>query len=147
MSFLLSYGAQYGLHAVTYLARCGPTSRTANEIAEAIGAPRKYMQIVLVELTRKGVLRSVRGKAGGYELARPANELDFSDVLSALSGPLAECLSATPHTCRPCPSLGLCEIRPAIQAAQAAIYATLREWKADLDGRRPDGKASEAHAP
>jgi Rrf2 family cysteine metabolism transcriptional repressor len=56
--------------------------------AEEQGLPPKYLPQILLELKGKGILRSVRGMAGGYLLARPPAEITLGDVLQAVDGPL-----------------------------------------------------------
>jgi len=60
----------------------------AETLAEAQGAPGKFLIQILVELKAQGIVRSVRGVAGGYLLARPPAEITLGDVLQAVDGPL-----------------------------------------------------------
>ncbi len=61
----------------------------AKEIASVEGIPEQFLEQVLAALRRAGVVRSVRGAGGGYELARPARNITAGDVVRALSGPIA----------------------------------------------------------
>ena len=52
--------------------------------------PRKFLEAILGDLRRAGIVRSQRGAEGGYALARPASEITIGDVIRAVDGPLAE---------------------------------------------------------
>ena len=56
------------------------------DVAEEQGVPPKYLPQILIELKAQGIVRSVRGKAGGYLLARPPAEITLGDVLRAVQG-------------------------------------------------------------
>lgn len=80
---LLSITAQYSLRAVVYLAGCGGDSPVrAAELAEAVEVPPNYMGKILNQLVRAGILRSERGKKGGFEIAVPAEEITLYEVVS-----------------------------------------------------------------
>lgn len=70
---------------------------SAAVLAEAQGLPRKFLEAILLDLRRAGLVRSVRGPRGGYQLARPATEIAVGDVLRAVDGPLAEVRGRRPQ--------------------------------------------------
>ncbi len=80
---ILSATSQHALRAILSLASGAvePPVR-ASELAEAAGVPPNYMGKILHQLVKSGILRSVRGKNGGFELAVPAEELSLLDVVS-----------------------------------------------------------------
>ena len=86
----LSVKSDYAARAVLALARHYPhhAALTMDQVAEEQGLPPKYLPQILLELKSKGILRSVRGMAGGYLLARPPTEITLRDVLMAVDGPL-----------------------------------------------------------
>ncbi len=88
----LSVKSDYAARAVLGLARHypRPDSLTMDQLAEEQGLPPKYLPQILLELKAKGILRSVRGMAGGYLLARAPAEITMADVLEAVDGPLFE---------------------------------------------------------
>src|SRR6185437_2821071 len=61
------------------------------------GLPRKFVEVILGELRRAGLVRSQRGADGGYALARPAREITIGAVMRAVDGPLAEVRGLRPH--------------------------------------------------
>jgi Rrf2 family protein len=80
---VLSQTAEYALRAVFYLAERpeqGPVR--VNDVADALGVPQNYLSKILNELAREGVLGSVRGPHGGFQLAVEAGRLRLIDVVS-----------------------------------------------------------------
>lgn len=79
---ILSHTAAYALRAALYLAaREGNGPASVDSIASALGVPRNYLSKVLHGLTREGLLVSLRGPSGGYELADPASSTSLLDVI------------------------------------------------------------------
>lgn len=79
---MLSSTATYALRAMIYLASCqeeGPVR--VDDVAEALGVPRNYLSKVLHTLVKRGVLRSLRGPHGGFQLAVAASQLMLFDVV------------------------------------------------------------------
>ena len=66
-------------------------------ICEEQGLPRKFLEGILGDLRRAGIVRTRRGGNGGYGLARPATEITLGAVLRAVDGPLAEVRGLRPH--------------------------------------------------
>ena len=84
----LSARVDYALRAMAVLAAAS-APRTVEQLAAAQRIPSKYLENILGELRRGGLLRSQRGPDGGHRLARPANEISIADVIRALDGELA----------------------------------------------------------
>lgn len=84
------------------------------EIAAQERIPRKFLEQILLELKRHGIVMSRRGKLGGYALLMPADQITFGQVLRILDGPIAPlpCLSRIAYRrCIDCRSEEDCEIR------------------------------------
>ena|SRR5207249_5436641 len=79
--------AEYGARAIIDLAqRYGMGLTQTADIAARQHIPESYLEQLLTTLRKAGLVRSVRGPAGGHELARSAAELTLGDVLDALEG-------------------------------------------------------------
>jgi Rrf2 family transcriptional regulator, cysteine metabolism repressor len=79
----------YGIRAVVDIAvnrRDVPVQ--AKEIAGRQGIPEQFLEQLLATLRRAGVIRSIRGAGGGYDLAREPSDISVGDILRALSGPV-----------------------------------------------------------
>lgn len=80
----------YGLRAVIYLAHQDPArSCSLSAIARHQGIPLKFLEKIIRDLNRHGLVKSKRGPDGGYSLARLPGEISFQDVIEALEGPIA----------------------------------------------------------
>jgi Rrf2 family protein len=126
---MLSQKARYALHALIVLAEHGDDEpMMIAEIAERARAPRKFLEQILVDLKKRGVVRSVRGRAGGYLLGRPPKTITFAEIIRTIDGPLAlsPCVSATAyHRCEDCDDEKTCAIRKVLLAARDATAAIL----------------------
>ena len=69
----------------------------AEDLARSEGLPVKFVENILVELRRAGIVSSQRGGGGGYRLARPASAITPADVIRALDGPLADVRGLRPE--------------------------------------------------
>lgn len=86
----MSAKAEYAVRAMTELAAAGPGSLVkTDDIAKAQGIPAQFLVDILSELRADQLVRSHRGRDGGYELARPADQISVADVLRCIDGPLA----------------------------------------------------------
>jgi Rrf2 family protein len=70
---------------------------TVEQLADRQGLPRKFLEAILRDLRRAGLVRTRRGARGGYSLALPAGEITIGMVLRAVDGPLAEVRGLRPH--------------------------------------------------
>ena len=86
----ISAKADYAVRAVLELAAV-PTgaSLSAREIATAQEIPQNFLENILAELRRAGVVHTHRGPGGGSSLARPAADITVGEILLAIDGPLA----------------------------------------------------------
>lgn len=93
----ISTRGHYGVLAMTVLAgRYGEDPVPVREIAEEKGLPANYLEQLLAPLRRAGLVRSVRGPQGGYQLSTAPGEITVLDVLEVLEGPLVpvDCLGS-----------------------------------------------------
>jgi Rrf2 family protein len=129
---MLSQKARYALRALIELGRAGPEAQlTAGEIAQRSDAPRKFLEAILLELARRHLIISRRGKFGGYSLARAPDEISFAEVIRIIDGPLAlaPCASQTAfRKCDDCEDLETCSLRPALLRARDATAEILENY-------------------
>jgi len=83
--------ADYAVRAAVELAAAEKTGKPVKgeQLAGAQGIPQNFLENILTELRRAGIIRTRRGADGGYQLARPADTVSVADVLRAVEGPLA----------------------------------------------------------
>lgn len=128
---MLSHKARYALRALVELARDASGQVTAGELALRADAPRKFLEAILLELARRHITVSRRGKFGGYALARPAEAITFAEVIRVIDGPLAlaPCVSKTAfRKCDDCPDLATCPLRAALMLAREATADVLEGY-------------------
>jgi Rrf2 family protein len=127
---MLSQKARYALRAMIELARENGQV-TAGELSARADAPRKFLEAILLTLTREGLVVSRRGKFGGYLLGRPAAEISFAQVIRLVDGPLAlaPCVSRTAfRRCEDCRDLATCALREALLKARDATAQVLEGY-------------------
>ncbi len=91
---------EYALRAMIHLADVPEGVANGNQIAAAEHIPKYFLEKVIRDLMRAGLVRSRRGPGGGYQLGRPAEAISFKDIIEAVEGPinLNVCLEGT-STC------------------------------------------------
>jgi len=126
---MLSQKGRYALHALIVLAQHGGGEpMMIADIAEEANVPRKFLEQILLELRKRGILRSQRGRQGGYMLGRSAKDISFADIIRVTDGPLAlaPCVSVTAYQrCDDCVDEAHCAIRKALMHARDATAAVL----------------------
>lgn len=104
---MLSAKAQYAIHALTYLGEHFQQGYIPiNQIAEKRKIPAKFLEAILLELRKAGVLGSKAGKNGGYYLLRDPKQIPMVQILRLMDGPIAllPCVSKMFYEpCRLCP--------------------------------------------
>jgi len=122
---MLSQKCKYALAAMLALARA-PQDRLllVSDIAETENLPRKFLEAILLELNRNGLVRSRRGRGGGYALAKPAADITFGQIVRIMDGPLAplSCVSVNYYrACDDCRDEETCAIRRVMRRVRDAI--------------------------
>ena len=88
LSMRLSARADYALRAAIELAASHDGHVTSDQLAKAQQIPAKFLEAILTQLRRAGLVRSQRGPDGGFWLARPAEEISLADIIRAIDGQL-----------------------------------------------------------
>jgi len=85
----LTRAADYALRGVLYLSLQPEGSLSViSEIAEAMDIPEGFLARIFQTLAKSGIIRSYRGKKGGFSLALPAEEIDMQKVIETMEGPI-----------------------------------------------------------
>jgi Rrf2 family protein len=159
---MLTSKAKYALRAMIDLAaQTGEGPRRPlfiGDIATRQDIPRRFLENILLELRKHGLVVSHRGKSGGYALARAPDLITFADVIRAIDGPLAltPCTSRTAYQrCEDCRDEATCALRKTLvrvrdASAQILESTTLAEAAASASvlgartGEEPDSSSSAA---
>jgi Rrf2 family protein len=126
----LSSQEEYGLRCLLQIARAGDgASLTIAEVSDREGISAPNVAKIMRLLRRAGLVRSTRGKSGGYTLARPAGEVQVLEVVNALGGRLFDASFCDRHSGqeRSCLNTSDCSIRPVLRHLQAAVDSALGE--------------------
>jgi Rrf2 family protein len=124
----LSAQEEYGLRCLLRMARQGEAvSLTIPEISQAEGISGHYVAKLMRILRRGGFVTSARGQAGGYTLARPAQQIVVGEALAALGGRLYEPAFCSSHTgqVKVCTHSVDCSVRSLWSAVQHAVDQVL----------------------
>jgi len=99
----LSVKSDYATRAVLGLSRHHPTGAAlrVEDLAARQGVPANYLVQILIELKAQGIAKSVRGKEGGYLLARAPAEISLGDVLRAVHGEVFDTPALSDPNCAP----------------------------------------------
>ncbi|WP_229400131.1 RrF2 family transcriptional regulator [Micromonospora okii] len=124
----LSARVDYALRAAAELAAVGdgtgagrPRPVTAEQIAKAQEIPPKFLESILLQLRRGGIVHAQRGPEGGYWLARAAADISLAEVIRVIDGPLAHVRGQRPE------QLGYLGAARALQDVWIALRASERE--------------------
>ena len=96
----ISAKTDYAVRAMLELANAAEPDAapvSVDVLAKGQGLPRKFLEAILADLRRAGLVISTKGARGGYRLARPAAEIPIGSVFRAVDGPLAEVRGRRPH--------------------------------------------------
>jgi Rrf2 family cysteine metabolism transcriptional repressor len=150
----LSHKGEYALRAMTYLAlnyRKSPVQ--IHEISQREKIPEKFLEQILLQLKRAGLLDSKRGSHGGYVLLKPPKRVSLADIIRTIDGALAPlgCVSKWAHVkCENEKSCGLRAVMLDVRNVVARMLEgiTLEDACAGSGSpsRRADGRGRVAHA-
>ncbi len=122
----LTAKSEYGLLAMIDLAAAYPERPvSARSLAQHRGIPQAFLEQLLAELRRAGLVRAARGARGGFTLARDPAELRALDVVEALEGPLAS--TVCDHTTA-CSRVGTCAAEHVWSTVSAAVRDVLAQY-------------------
>jgi Rrf2 family protein len=128
----------YAVRGVIELAAAERVPVKGEELAQRQGIPVRFLENILGELRRSGIVASQRGAEGGYRLAVPADRVTVADVIRAVEGPLADVHGAPPEEIDyPGPAAPLQTVWVATRAALRSVLeeVTIADIAAD---RLPD---------
>ncbi|HVM37973.1 MAG TPA: Rrf2 family transcriptional regulator [Sphingomicrobium sp.] len=125
---MLTHKTRYALRSLLYLAEeKGDRPVQLASIASSQRVPPKYLELIMLDLKKAGLVKSVRGPRGGYRLGRAPQEISFGEVVRAMEGPIAlvPCASLNYYApCGDCHDEATCAIRRA--------FAILRDRSSEL---------------
>lgn len=128
---MLSQKTRYAIKALLELSSIpAGASLSSAEIAARRDIPAKFLETILAELKRDGLVRGRRGRGGGYQLGQGPEEISFGSVVRLMEGPLAllPCVSQTQYLrCADCKDERNCELRILFREVRDSTAAILDE--------------------
>lgn len=131
---------EYALRAMIHLADHPEGVARGTEIARLEHIPKYYLEKVIRDLMRRGLVRARRGPGGGYQLARPPETISFREVIEAVEGPI------TLNVC--VDGSSICNLQPACrmfrvweEGQRVLLEVFSRTMLSEVVSRRPGGPA------
>lgn len=130
---MITKKAKYALKALSVLAKNynGQSPLALGDIAAEDNLPKKFLETILHDLRRAGILSSTQGKNGGYFLSTPPNQIIIAKLIRLIDGPIAPTLCVSLHfygKCDDCVSEEKCKIRPLmmrVRDANLGVYENM----------------------
>ncbi len=121
---LITRDTDYAIRALCCIAKNRAKIINVSELIDTLGIPRAFLRKILQRLNRNRILKSYKGKGGGFLLSKPAEKIYLTDVIEVFQGPLEinECLFRK----KKCPSVKNCVLKKKIDALQRFIISELR---------------------
>ena len=137
---LINQDADYGFKALLAIARRSGEVTSVAELTEELCIPRPYLRKIMQALARTGLVRSFKGRGGGFVLGRPAARIAVADVVRVFQGEISlhDCLFKK----RVCPDVRTCPLRAAVGRLEQRLVKNLEALTVasileDDQGRRP----------
>lgn len=126
---MLSKKCKYAIHALVHMAKTPEDKFLIKDISEACNIPKKFLETILLDLKRAGVLGSKAGKGGGYTLRRHPSEVNLAEVVRLFDGAIAAVPCATYkfyEPCEECTDEATCAVRHAFLEVRNATVEMLK---------------------
>lgn len=122
---LITRDTDYAVRALVCIAGSDAKVITVDELAEKLKVPKPFLRKILQVLNKKGILRSFKGKGGGFALAKPGEEILLLDLMEIFQGPF----NLNEHFLKKkeCPYMNLCELKKRIDMVQAKVHEELKK--------------------
>lgn len=99
---MLSKKCKYAIHALVHMAKAPEDKFLIRDISDACNIPKKFLEAILLDLKRAGILGSKQGKGGGYFLRRATDDVNLAEVVRLFDGAIAAVPCATFKFYEPC---------------------------------------------
>jgi Rrf2 family protein len=126
---MIAQKTRYALRSLLFLVEEGGGAPVQlARIATSQNVPPKYLELIMLDLKKAGLVKSIRGPKGGYTLARAAEDISFGEIVRSLEGPIAlvSCASVNHYApCGDCHDEATCAIRRAFTILRDQSTAVL----------------------
>lgn len=120
---LITRNTDYAIRALCYIVKSNKNIVSVKELVEGLKMPRPFLRKVLQELNKKGILRSYKGKNGGFVLATRPEKICISKLIEIFQGPI----KLQEHTFKKkiCPEIKSCVLKKKIDAMEKYTISRL----------------------
>jgi Rrf2 family protein len=126
---MLSKKCKYAVHALVHMAKTPKEKFLIKDISAACCIPKKFLEAILLDLKRAGILGSKQGKGGGYTLRREPSEVNLAEVVRLFDGAIAAVPCATfkfYERCTECVDEETCAVRDVFLQVRNATVEMLK---------------------
>jgi Rrf2 family protein len=126
---MLSKKCKYAIHALVHMAKDPAEKYLIKDISDTCNIPKKFLEAILLDMKRAGILGSKQGKGGGYFLRRNIAEVNLAEVVRLFDGAIAAlpCASYKYYeACQECEDEETCSIRHAFLLVRNATVEMLK---------------------
>lgn len=126
---MISKKCKYAIHALVYMGKDPNEKFLIKDISGACNIPKKFLEAILLDLKRAGILGSKQGKAGGYFMRRSPGEVNLAEVVRLFDGAIAAVPCATYkfyESCDECEDEETCSVRDAFLQIRNATVEMLK---------------------
>jgi len=126
---MLSKKCKYAIHALVHMAKDPSHKFLIKDISDACAIPKKFLETILLDLKRAGILGSKQGKGGGYLLRRAPAEVNLAEIVRLFDGAIAAVPCATfkfYESCEECEDEETCSVRYAFMQVRNATVEMLK---------------------
>lgn len=126
---MLSKKCKYAIHALVHMAKEPEGKFLIKEISESCNIPKKFLEAILLDMKRAGMLGSRQGKGGGYFLRLKTSEINLADVIRLFDGAIASvpCASLKFYaSCPECEDEEVCSVKHAFVMVRNATLELLK---------------------
>lgn len=126
---MLSKKCKYAVHALVHMAKTPKEKYLIKDISDACGISKKFLEAILLDLKRAGILGSKQGKGGGYFLRREPHDVNLAEVVRLFDGAIAHVPCATYkfyERCIECVDEDTCSVRAAFLQIRNATVEMLK---------------------
>ncbi|MGB3056626.1 MAG: Rrf2 family transcriptional regulator [Candidatus Omnitrophota bacterium] len=124
---LITREADYAIRAICCIARTEKKVVPVSDLEKKLKVPRPFLRKILQILTRKGILRSFKGKGGGFTLAVASKDISVLELLEAFQGPF--CISEHKFRQKTCPQIKKCKLKKRLDSIEKNMIGELKNIK------------------
>ena len=122
---LITRDTDYAIRALIFIAQSKKNIVSVADLVGALAIPRPFLRKILQILNRNGLLKSYKGKGGGFKLAKPATNITLIEIMEIFQGPFE--LNQHLLKRKTCPRVDTCELKKKIDSLEKKMHKELSE--------------------